>query len=142
MRRVVRPSGLTIAAVFGAAPANASKDVIQEVASLHGFEPPAWYVHLKTRTEQLSNSPDLLRACSRAAGFDDVHVDDIVVDSEMSAAEDIVNYRLGMAHLAPFVSSLSAAQRDSLLRDAVTAVRERGEPVRPRVLIMSSRAPA
>jgi SAM-dependent methyltransferase len=142
MRRVVRAPGLIVAAVFGAASANASKDVIHDVAVQYGFEPPAWYRHLKAQTEPLSNTPDLLRGCAHSASLEAVVVDDIDVDSEISAPEDIVEYRTGMAHLAPFVNSLTAVQRECFLRDATSAVRERGQPIRPRVLIMSSRCPA
>jgi ubiquinone/menaquinone biosynthesis C-methylase UbiE len=142
MRRVVRPPGLIVVAVFGAAPANVSKDVIHEVAVQFGYEPPPWYRHLKAQTEPLSNTPDLLRGCAQAAGLEAVVVDDIEVDSEISAPGDIVDYRTGMAHLAPFVSSLTAAQRERFMRDATNAVRERGQPIRPRVLIMSSRCSA
>ncbi len=48
MRRVVRPRGQVIAAVFGEAGARASKDVIDEVARDFGYLPPAWYVQLKS----------------------------------------------------------------------------------------------
>jgi hypothetical protein len=87
----------------------------------------------------LTNTPDLLRGCANSAGLEAVVVDDIEVDSELSTPADIVDCRIGMAHLAPFVNSLTAAQRERFLRDATSAVRERGQPIRPRVLIMSSR---
>jgi ubiquinone/menaquinone biosynthesis C-methylase UbiE len=141
MGRVVRAPGLIVAPVFGAA-SNASKDVINEVAVQYGFEPPDWYRHLKAHTEPLTNTPDLLRGCANSAGLEAVVVDDIEVDSELSTPGDIVDYRVGMAHLAPFVHSLTAVQRRRFLRDATSAVRERGQPIRPRVLIMSSRSPA
>src|ERR1019366_5814282 len=82
MRRVVRAPGLIVAAVFGAASANASKDVIHDLAVQYGFEPPAWYRHLKAQTEPLSNTPDLLRGCAHSASLEAVVVDDIDVDSE------------------------------------------------------------
>jgi SAM-dependent methyltransferase len=142
LSRVVRAMGLLVVAVFGAAPSNASRDVIFDVAAEYGFEPPAWYVHLKTHTEPLTNTPALLVACARAAGLERITIDDVVVDSELSSADEVVEYRTGMAQLAPFVAALSDAQRERFRRAAVAAVRERGQPVRPRVLIMSSRASA
>jgi SAM-dependent methyltransferase len=142
LRRVIRPSGLLVVAVFGAAPTNASRDVIYDVAADYGFAPPAWYIHLKTHTEPLTNTPTLLLACSREAGLDRVTIDDVVIDSELSSPDEVVAYRTGMAQLAPFVNALSVTRREGFLRDAATAVRDRGQPVRPRVLIMSSRASA
>jgi SAM-dependent methyltransferase len=140
MRRVVRARGLVIAAVFGAAAANASKDVVDQVAAEYGFIAPAWYATLKTRTEPLTNSPERLHACAHAAGLASVAVEDITIDSGLDAPQGMVEYRLGMAHFAPFVSSLTAAKHEALMRDATAEVARRGQAIRPRVLILSSRA--
>lgn len=142
MRRVIRPRGRVIATVFGEADARASKDVIDEVAREFGYRPPDWYVQLKTRTEPRSNTPGLLRACAEAADLDDIEVADITVDSGLATPEAITAYRTGLAHLAPFVASLPAARRTEFIRRAVAAVRERGQAVWPRVLVLSSCAPA
>jgi ubiquinone/menaquinone biosynthesis C-methylase UbiE len=142
MRRVVRPHGRVIAAVFGQAPSAASKDAVDEVAQDFGFEPPAWYIHLKTRTEPRSNTPELLRACAESAQLMDIDVADMIVDAGLDTAESITAYRTGLAHIAPFVAALPARRRAEFLHCAVAAVRERGQPVRPRVLVLSSRVPA
>ncbi|HEY8672172.1 MAG TPA: class I SAM-dependent methyltransferase [Candidatus Dormibacteraeota bacterium] len=140
MRRVVRARGLVVAAVFGAAAPNASKDVVDQVAAEHGFVAPAWYVTLKACTEPLTNTPERLRACAEAAGLQSVSVADVTVDPGLDSPEAMVEYRLGMAHVAAFVSSLEADERESLVRDATAAVARRGQAIRPRVLILSSRA--
>jgi ubiquinone/menaquinone biosynthesis C-methylase UbiE len=140
MGRVVRARGLVIAAVFGAAAANASKDVVDQVAAEYGFVAPAWYQTLKVRTEPLTNSPERLHACAQAAGLARVTVEDITIDSGLDSPQAMVEYRLGMAHFAPFVSSLTAAKREALMRDAAAEVARCGQAIRPRVLILSSRA--
>jgi ubiquinone/menaquinone biosynthesis C-methylase UbiE len=142
MRRVVRPGGQVIAAVFGAAPASASKDAVDEVARDFGFRPPDWYLELKTRTEPLSNTPALLRGCAEAAGLEEIDVADMTVDSGLDSPEAITAYRTGLAHVAPFVASLPAPRRTEFVDRAVAAVRERGQPLRPRILVLSSRVPA
>ncbi len=142
MRRVVRPGGRVIAAVFGAAPDSASKDVVDEVARDYGYVPPSWYVALKTRTEPRSNTPALLRRCAESARLADVEIADVIVDSGLDEPEAITAYRTGLAHIAPFVASLSDSRRRQLIARAVAAVRERGQPVRPRLLVLSSRVPA
>jgi len=142
MRRVVRRRGHVIAAVFGKAPDGASKDAVDEVARDFGFEPPAWYIGLKTRTEPLSNTPALLEARAESAGLEDIEVADVIADSGLDTPESITAYRTGLAHIAPFVESLPPARRTEFFQCAVAAVRERGQPVRPRVLILSSRVPA
>ena len=142
MHRVVRPRGRVIATVFGEADGRVSKDVIDDVAQAFGFHPPDWYVQLKTRTEPQSNTPELLRGCAATAGLDDIAVADVTVDSGLATPEAITAYRTGLAHLAPFVRSLPAQRRAEFIETAVAAVRTRGQAVRPRVLVLSSRVPA
>jgi ubiquinone/menaquinone biosynthesis C-methylase UbiE len=140
MRRVVRARGLVIAAVFGAAPSNASKDVVDQVAAEYGFVAPDWHDTLKTRTEPLTNAPELLRACADAAGLASIAVEDITVDPGLDSPTAMVEYRLGMAQFAAFVASLAPAKRAALVHDATAEVARRGQAIRPRVLILSSRA--
>lgn len=142
MRRVVRSRGQVIASVFGEADARASKDVIDEVAREFGYRAPEWYIRLKTGTEPQSNTPALLRSCAESAGLEDIAVADLTVDSGLATPEAITAYRTGLAHLAPFVAALPAARRAEFIDRAVSAVRERGQAVWPRVLVLSSRAPA
>lgn len=142
LRRVVKPAGLVVAAVFGTAPPNASKDVIDRVATEHGYVPPPWYVHVKTHTEPLTNTPSALRACGGAAGLGGVNVDDITVDSGMDSADAIVRYRIGMAHLAPFVDSLNPASRERFVDEACAAVGRCGQGLALRVLVLSGDVPA
>ena len=141
MRRVVTPGGLVVAAVFGASPPNASKEAVDEVAARFGFRPPDWYVTLKTVTEPLSNTPDLLRGCAAQAGLAQIAIEDLVADPGLENPQDVVECRLGMAHLAPFVATLQARRRAALMASAIEEVRRRGQPLRPRVLILSSRVP-
>ena len=140
MRRVVKAGRLVIAAVFGAAPSNASKDVVDQVAAEYGYVAPTWYETLKTRTEPLTNTPEMLRACAEAAGLVRIGVEDITVDSGLDSPAARVEYRLGMAQFSAFVGSLVAAKREALVRDATAEVARRGQAIRPRVLILSSRA--
>ncbi len=142
MRRVVRPGGVVGAAVFGAAPASASKELVDEVASHFGYERPAWYAHFKTVCEPLSNTPDLLIALAGSAGLTDIEVHDLTVETGIDTPDAVVEYRTGLAYLAPFVATLSTRQRSAFLEQARLAVAHAGQPVRPRVLMLSSRAPA
>ena len=140
MRRVVAPGGLVVAAVFGASPPSAAKEAIEEVAAGFGFRRPEWYVTFKTVTEPRSNTPDLLRGCAEAAGLTQIAILDLVA-AGLDAPQEIVECRLGMAHLAPFVESLPAPRRAAFLASAIEEVRRRGQPLTPRVLVLSSRAP-
>ncbi|MBV8445222.1 MAG: class I SAM-dependent methyltransferase [Candidatus Dormibacteraeota bacterium] len=138
-RRVVRPDGVVCAAVFAAAGRHASKDAVDAVATKRGYIPPAWYVRFKQELEPLTNTAGNLRDVAVEAGLTDIDVVSLDVDSGIVSPQDIVASRLGMAHLAPFVSSLAGAERGALIIEAVRALGPAPEPLRPRVLVLRSR---
>jgi SAM-dependent methyltransferase len=142
MCRVVRPTGCVMVVVFGAVSATAAKDAVDDVAREFGYVPPGWYIRLKTQTEPRSNTPALLTACAASAGLKDIDVADVVADPGVDTPEAIAAYRTGLAHLAPFVASLPDTVRTAFVERTIAAVRERGQPVRPRILVLSSRVPA
>ncbi len=100
-------------------PAKARVDAV-----LHscGYRPPAWYSAFKRETEARAGDPAVLADRARAAGFRDVRVTTIVVPTGVSAPEQLASWRLGMAHIAPFLSSLGPAGQASVRRAAVAAV--------------------
>jgi SAM-dependent methyltransferase len=138
-RRVVRNGGVVMVGIFGAAPANASKDVVDAVAQRYGYVRPAWYDRLKRDFEPLTDTPAKLRDCALAAGLADVVIADRTVDTGIAAPADIVATRIGMAHLARFVAELHDATCRDFVAAAIAAVAVDPQPLRPEVLIMSSR---
>jgi ubiquinone/menaquinone biosynthesis C-methylase UbiE len=141
-RRVVRTGGVVMVAAFAARPANASKDVVDKVAQRFGFARPAWYERLKAELEPLTNTPHTLRACADGAGLTDIVIAQREVDTAVTTPEEIVASRIGMAHLAPFVESLETSRRREFVAAAVAEVALDPQPLRPDVLIMSSRVRA
>lgn len=138
-RRVVRDGGAVVIGGFAAAPANASKDVVDAVAQRYGYARPAWYDTLKREFEPLTNTAERLRECARRAGLAEITVAEQVVETGVEAPMDIVASRIGMAHLAPFVAALDGATRDAFAAEAIAAVARDPQPLRLAVLVMASR---
>ena len=82
--------------------------------------------------------PDALAALVAATGFDAVQVLQRPVDVGLATPEDVVGWRLGMAHLAPWVASLPAGRRQHAFEVARDAVAGLG-PVVIDVLLVSGR---
>lgn len=141
-RRVVRDGGVVLVGLFAAAPANAAKAAVDSVAERFGYVAPAWYTRLKRELEPTTNTAPLLNDCARRAGLADVVVSERVVDTGVTSAADIVAARIGMAHLAPFVDGLDDVRRQAFLAAATAAVADDPQPLRPLVLILSSRVRA
>jgi ubiquinone/menaquinone biosynthesis C-methylase UbiE len=121
LARVTRPGGAVFVSVFGAGPAHASKEAIDEVAARYGFAVPDWYARMKESFELQATTPRALSALARQSGLRDGAAQLVTVTPAMTDA-DVVNWRLGMAHLAPFVASLTAVQAKALADDACVAV--------------------
>jgi ubiquinone/menaquinone biosynthesis C-methylase UbiE len=141
-RRVVCAGGVVMAGLFAARSANASKEIVDGVAERFGFVRPSWYQRLKLDFEPLTNTPQELREAAGRAGLADIVIVVREVSTGIAAPADIVASRIGMAHLAPFVDTLQSARRAEFVAAAVAAVARDPQPLRPVVLIMSSRVRA
>lgn len=116
LRRVARA---LVATTYAPEWAHPAKDAVDEVLQRHGFEPPEWYAVARAGANP---GPDDLAGCATRAGFDDVATEVVDVDTGMRSAVDLVDWRLGMAHTAPYVAALSADRRARLRSDAQAAV--------------------
>jgi ubiquinone/menaquinone biosynthesis C-methylase UbiE len=121
LARVTRPGGAVLVSVFGQAPAHPSKDAIDAVAAGYGFAAPDWYVRMKDTFELQATTPEALAALAGRASLENVETRFVTVTPAMTDG-DVVSWRLGMAHLAPFVASLSPVQAKALADDACAAV--------------------
>jgi SAM-dependent methyltransferase len=119
----VRRVGLGLAAsAFMSGWTHPAKAAIDAVLSEFGYRPPPWYAAFKHGTEALAGDPAQLAASARAAGFTGVRVQTITVRTGVTAPQEIVSWRLGMAHTAPFVQSLDPPARARIRRNALAAV--------------------
>jgi SAM-dependent methyltransferase len=121
LARVTRPGGAVLVSVFGQAPPHPSKEAIDAVAAGYGFATPAWYLRMKDTFELQATTPEALTALAHQSGLVDAEAHLVTVTPAMTD-RDVVSWRLGMAHLAPFVASLPAAQAKALADDACAAV--------------------
>jgi len=123
LARVTRGGGWVLASTFGGANDHPSKSVIDDLAAHYGFRAPAWYQQLKGGIQQQVSEPQHLVAFVQLAGLRDARAD-LVYVSVGSSPADLVSWRTGMAHLGPFVRSLSPTDADEFARRAHLAVRD------------------
>jgi ubiquinone/menaquinone biosynthesis C-methylase UbiE len=131
-RRVAR---CLVASAFLAGWTHPAKARVDAVAARHGFVVPAWYAWLKADVEPTVDDPSCLDALARAAGYTGVEVTTTPVDVGVHTAEHLVTWRLGMAHLAPFVGSLEPAERRELRAECVDALRDAPPLIIPLVVL-------
>ncbi len=111
LRETRRVGTAVVASAFEAGWTHPAKTAVDDAlfASTDSARPPGMPT-LKDETEPLVDDPARLAALAAAAGYRDVHVETIRVPAADDPAR-LAAWRLGMAHVAPFLQALSPAQR-------------------------------
>ncbi len=97
-----------------------AKDATDGAVQSFGYQPPDWYAALAPGSR--AGDPDVLAAQAAAAGFTRVRTRTMAVPTGLATPAELVSWRLGMAHYAPFMRSLGAAGQAAVRRAAEQAV--------------------
>lgn len=141
LARVTRPCGHVLATAFPSGDEHPIKAAVNAVLAGAGYEPPAWYAHLKETGEARVGDPVTLRLLAERAGLRAVRVDTVAATLAGLAPWAVVAWRLGMAPVAPFLAGLPAPQRARLTADAMDAVQRAAGPDDMRLLVLVGEAP-
>ena len=137
LREARRVAPVLAASAFAAGWNHPAKAAVDEVLGAFGYRPPPWYITFKRDTEPRASDPVLVSRDAAAVGYTDIRLRTITVDTGLSRPAELAAWRLGMAHVAPFVGSLSAARRASLRRAAAAAVTGTG-PLMVGMLVLTA----
>lgn len=110
VREARRVAPALLASAFDPAWSHPAKSAVDAAMVTFGFEVPAWYREVK---KNVVEDPEALTGLARGAGYDDVRVTPVEVDAGLEDAAAVVDWRWGMAHLAPFLATLPS---DALVR--------------------------
>lgn len=133
-----RVATAVVASAFEPGWTHPAKAAIDEAVRAFGFRTPEWYARLKRDVEPVVDDPDSLRRLGLAAGWRDVEVSVIPVPAGLQSPEDFVDWRFGMAHLAPFVASLSPERQLAARTEAAAAVAT-APPLEIPLVVLSAR---
>ncbi len=103
-----------------------AKTAADEALTAFGYLPPAWYAALKDEGEPRAADAALLADLAAAAGFRDVRFRTVTVPTGLSTPAELASWRLGMAHVAPFVRALDPRRQAELRRAAERSVAAAG----------------
>jgi SAM-dependent methyltransferase len=99
-----------------------AKEAVDAALRPFGYLPPTWYLRFKQESEPAAGDPGILAALLASAGFGQVRIRPVTVRTGLSAPAQLAAWRLGMAHVAPFISSLEAGAATAARQAAVRAV--------------------
>jgi SAM-dependent methyltransferase len=137
--RVVAPGGVVLGSVFATGGEPPEKSHLEAVLLAFGWTRPEWYDAMKRGSEPLLATPERFAACAARAGLAGVRAVATEVAVGPLRASDVVAWRLGMPHTAPFVGSLPPERRLALRLAAQRAVAGQPREVRPRVVLLAAR---
>jgi SAM-dependent methyltransferase len=141
LARVVRPGGAVLATAMSAGNASPVRDRIDAVAREHGFTPPGWYAELTGEQSPLLGSAERMERAALDAGLVAVRVEEGPADLGLTDPAALVDYRLGQAQFADWLTDLGPGTRAAVRREAVAAVAPAMEPYHPGVVQLTSCVP-
>jgi SAM-dependent methyltransferase len=133
-----RVSAVLAASSFAPGWSNPAKAAVDDVLGSFGYRPPPWYVTFKRDAEPWASHPAALGRDCASAGFSEVRLRRVTVDTGLSSPAQLAAWRLGMAHVAPFMCSLPAARQADLRQAAEAAVTGMG-PLVVSMLVLIAR---
>jgi SAM-dependent methyltransferase len=117
-RRVTRPGGIVLASAYAADDDHPVKAAVTAAATEEGWQPADWYADLRQRNVPRLAAPDLAMDAARAGGLDRAEARVVAVGLPDLDTSDLVAWRLGMAHLAPFFDSSDVATKRRIVARA------------------------
>jgi SAM-dependent methyltransferase len=131
-----RAGGAFLATAFATESVSAARDRIDDIARSRGWQPPEWYAQLKADVMPLLGTAAAMRAAADDAGLASVTVDEARVDVGVTRAAQLVDYRLGQAHVAAWLRTLGADTAEAVRAEAIAAVEPVMVPYRPIVVFL------
>jgi SAM-dependent methyltransferase len=145
LREIRRVGHGLAASMFAPGWTHPAKQAVREALRPFGYQPPAWYESMTGESGSLagdsgpaSRDPARLADQAAGAGFSDVRVRTISVRTGLSAPAELASWRLGLAHVAPFLQSLDAPRRAAARRAAEQAVAGTG-PLVASMFVLTAR---
>lgn len=122
LRETRRVAAAILASAFEIGWTHPAKTAVEAALSPLGYRPPPWYVSFKRDVEPQVGEATRLRSLAEDAGYRNVEVRTVQVATGVDTPAGLVAWRLGMAHLAPFLGSLTPDQRTQARRAAEDAL--------------------
>lgn len=134
--RVTTPGGVVLASSYGQEPDHPVKAAVLDALVAAGYTFPPWYDAIQSGPVAALSTTDGMSSAADAAGLS-AQVDDIEVAFPELGAADLVAWRLGMAHNAPYFGRLPADEQRAVLDHSLEALGAPPTLVR-RIVVLSA----
>ena len=136
--RVTRPGGVVLASTYASDDSHPVREAVDDAATAAGWEPPGWIAAFRRETVPLMATVERAKDVLAAAGLGHGTVLHLEVPFPDLVPEDLVEWRLGMAQMAPFVAELSPPAQAALRLDALTRLGDDPPTLVRRIILLTA----
>lgn len=133
--RVTVSGGAVVASGYAESDDHPAKHAVTQALSEWGWMCPAWYAEVQERAAPGLGSVEAAAAAARAAGLS-AEVVPVEVSLDDLAPVELVDWRLGMGHTAPFVEGLSPGEQQGLRERALEILGADPPPLRRSIILL------
>jgi SAM-dependent methyltransferase len=112
--RATRRGGFVLVSAYAADDDHPVKAAVRQAIVEAGWESVRWYDDLQRESIPHLATPEGAAHAARSAGLDQIRAEAVEVALPELAADDLVAWRLGMAHIAPFVDAGGPSRRSQV----------------------------
>ncbi|MEY2459073.1 MAG: demethylmenaquinone methyltransferase / 2-methoxy-6-polyprenyl,4-benzoquinol methylase [Acidimicrobiaceae bacterium] len=137
VREAARISRLLLASTYAADDDHPVKAAVETVLGAVGWERPEWYSEVKA-TMAAWGTVAAATAVIEGSDLDPVRVERHEIAFPDLGPDDMVAWRLGLAHCAPFVATLDAERRSQVVARALELLGPDPTPIMRRVIFVAA----
>ena len=135
--RVLRAGGIVLASAYADDDGHPVKQAVEWACAARGWVRPPWATWLVDEATPCLGTIDHATKAVTAAGLQPLAVEALQVAFPELDAEALVEWRLGMAAVAPFVATLTPVGRAALVADAIARLGPDAGPLTRSVIQLS-----
>jgi SAM-dependent methyltransferase len=139
-RRVVRPGDPIVVSAYAIDDDHPVKAAVEGAAAEVGWRPPAWVAAMRRDAIPILATPQGASAVGLQAGLREVRTARLEVPFPHLSPVELVEWRLGMAQMAPFVLGLAPDGRRALVRRSLERLGPAAAPLVRRIVVLWGRS--
>jgi SAM-dependent methyltransferase len=137
--RVTAPGGAVVVSAYAEDDDHPVKAAVEQAATRAGWTPAPWYQHLKVDAiPRLATAERMAEVAAAVPALGEARVTRHEIAFPDLGPSDLVDWRLGMAQVAPFVDGLDPADRARLSAAALAYLGQDPPPLVRRILILTA----
>lgn len=136
--RVTQPGGAVVASAYAEDDDHPVKTAVEQAVTEAGWAPAPWYRQVKADAMQLATTGRMANVAAGVPGLVEVRAARHELAFPDLGPGELVEWRLGLAQIAPFLGALPSAEQAAVSAAALERLGEHPPPLVRRVVILTA----